>query len=533
MANLDSQVIEKFLYQDEPSPIIGREVVWINDETQVYNSQIVFNMSTIGTTQKWLSYAESYIQIPYVVSMKSSSNLEASMTAAKANLMVSPKDFFGQIIDSISVEVNGRTVHQQQSFNNVHSYFKAITSIDNDYLTKNSSTTGIFLDTIDKKNISIANTTFAPTGVYVNNESSSVVTRNAEIISTGNLNVLNTSSLDAVKSAGGSYYTTNGIAAENRIYYWVIMCLVKLSDITDFFNKLPICKCTDIRLLLNYNASDVNLAMSAAGAITGSTVVQVSGNTCPYTVQMATAVVAAPAAPYIMNFKSGVMRTTQGDPGITLSACRLYVPVYEISPATALNMIKMKPRTTVNYNDVYTYQISNKESTADVVETISTGIINAKYIVVIPFPNVTPLAWQSPFDTAPATSSNIVLQNFQVQVGGRNVFRADVKYDYNMFMDELSKINALEGNNNNSMNSGVLRQYLFQNSHRLYVADLSRHEPSDSLISKSIVVSFKNAGAVSVSCLVFVAYGRSVSLDTATGISTDMIAVSSNKLVVV
>jgi hypothetical protein len=520
MANVDSQVIEKFLYQDEPSPVIGRETIWTNDDnSSAYNGQIVFNLSSLGQTQKWLSYQEAYIQVPYVVSMKSNN---VDITTKVNSKIVSPKDFFGQIIDSISVEVNGRTVHQQQSFNNVHSYFKFLTSADYSYLVKNSSSSGIYFDTNDEKNKTTAASSLAPAGVYVNNASNSVILRNSEIISTGNTKSLDTSSLTSVINSGGSFYTAEG-TAENRIYYWVIMSLIKLSDITDFFNKLPICKTTDIRLLLNYNSTTVNITLDAAGTITASSVIQTSSNTCPYTIQMATPIDVATS----LTFHSGVMKTTHGTPGLALNACRLYVPVYEIDPATALNMIKLKPTTTVNYNDVYTFQITNKAAKTDVVETISTGIVNAKYIWVLPFPSpISPNTlpeWQNPYDTAPATTSNIILDSFQVQLAGRNVFRADVKYDYNMFMDELSKINALEGNNNNSMTSGLIRQYQFQNSHRIYVADLSRHNQSDSLISKSIVVSFKNAGAVPVSCLVFVAYGRSVALDTATGISNDMI----------
>jgi len=522
MANVDQQVVEKFLYQDETSPVLDRSVVWQNDESQSYNGQIVFNLQQLGTTNKWLSYQEAYIEIPYVVSLSADQDISGAVTSRT----ITPKDAFYQIIDSISVEINGKTVHQQQSFNNVHSYFKAITSMSKNYLDKHRSTNGLYLDSIEQKSKNGAAASILPANTYYNNTSAGVNLRNTELISGETFNTLDSHSLPAIKDAGGSFYTTSADAGALKKYYWVIMCMVKLSDITDFFNKLPLCKTTDVRLLINYNATNISITRTVAvgppatDTITASTVAQVSGNTCPYIITIPTVI----AATTTLTFQSNVMGTPQGKPDLALNACRLYVPVYDIEPQMALNMIKIKPITTIRYNDVYTFQITNKSTGADVVETISSGIVNAKYIVVLPFVYTsTLLAWQNPYDTAPATTSNIILQNFQVQLGGKNVFRADVRYDFNMFIDELAKMNALEGDNDMKMNSGILRQYLFQNSHRMYVADLSRHNQSESLVSKSIVVSFKNASPVAVSCLVFVAYGRSVSFDTATGISTDMI----------
>ncbi len=520
MANVDSNVIEKFLdHKSQRSPVTSREVIWCTDDNgSTYNGDITFNLMALGNSQKWLSYQESYIEIPYVVSMQSTADITAGMTDDVGRKLITPKDGFYQIIDSIAVEMNGRTVHQAQNFTNVHTHFKMATSADNDYITKNSSSTGFYLDNVDMKSYSTSATFEHPDATYINNDhGSSIGVRNKQIMSKGNFNTLNSSSLTAVKNAGASFYSNDGVAGAGRTYHWVVMAVIKLSDITDFFDQLPLCKTTDIRMIIKYNSSSIDVTTDAAGVITASTLNQNSGHTCPFMITPKDAIAVANT----MSFKSNVDKTSFPHPGQALTACRFYVPVYDVSAATTLKMIQMHPKTMIHYNDIYTYQINNKKDGADVVETISTGLTNAKYLVCIPFVHTTPPQWQNPYDTAPGTSSNIVLDNFQVQLAGRNMFKADMRYDFVAWQDELSKIYALDGNNNRSMNSGLITQFLFQNGYRYYVCDLSRRDQSQDNVAKSIIVSFKNAGAVDITCLVFVAYERTTTIDTATGIISD------------
>jgi hypothetical protein len=520
MANVDSQVIEKFLdHKNQRSPVISREVIWCTDDNgSTYNGDITFNLMALGNSQKWLSYQEAYIEIPYVVSMQSSADITALMTDTVGRKLVTPKDGFYQIIDSIAVEMNGRTVHQAQNFTNVHTHFKIAASADNDYITKNSSSAGFYMDDIYNKSYSTATNAQYPNATYFNNSHTSRVgVRNTEIISTGNLNALNSSNLDAVKKAGASFYGADAVAGAGRTYHWVIMAVVRLSDITDFFDQLPLCKTTDIRMIIKYNSSSIDVTTDGDAKITASTVTQNSGHTCPFMITPSGDTLISTT----MSFKSNVDKTSFPHPGQSLTACRFYVPVYDVSAASTLKMLQMHPKTMIHYNDIYTYQINNKLAGADVVETISTGLTNAKYLVCIPFVHTAPPQWQNPYDTAPGTSSNIVLDNFQVQLAGKNMFKADMRYDFAVWQDELSKIFALDANNNRSMNSGLITQFLFQNAYRYYVCDLSRRDQSQDNVAKSIIVSFKNSGAVPITCLLFVAYERSVSIDTATGIISE------------
>lgn len=513
----DNEIIAKFrdMGVSDRTDMLSKEVAWIPDSNgSSYNGQIVFDLSCFGQTNRWLNYSEAYIQIPYVVSMNSSVYVGATDIVAADLIM---KDGFYQIIDSLAVEFNQKTVVQVQNFTNVHTHFKLLTSSSTEDLLKNGPSIGFFGDTVD--NLTYANAASQYGIGYINNTTGT--SRKAQttdfdpVVEAATLPTI--VAADAI-SSGRSYFAKTAPADNTRVYYWVVMATIRLSDITDFFARMPVCKTTDVRMIITYNSSRaIVTATDAASPLLSFAYTQLSGHCCPFMIAQGTALRNS-----TLTIESNVMKTSQVSPVSAITNCRLYVPLYKIADNVSLAMIQSYPTTKFEYNDIYTYVVPDLTANQSFVHTLTTGIVNAQYVVVMPFPKTNALTgsatYQSIFDSAPATTSAITIRDFNVQIAGINVFQSNERYDWEQFMDELSSINAINGNNVLGLTSGVLNMYLFQQGYRMYVCDLRRREPSQDNVIKSIVITgTPSIQSGSIELLCFVAYRKTMSIQTSTG----------------
>jgi hypothetical protein len=209
-----------------------------------------------------------------------------------------------------------------------------------------------------------------------------------------------------------------------------------------------------------------------------------------------------------------------------ITSCRLYVPSYKIDPKRELAMITKNPITKVTYNDIYSYNftITSGESFNQI---LTNGIVDAQYLLLIPFVRGSETGtfasaripvYQSPFDSAPGTTSPMcALTELQVTLGGENVYTQNERYDYEAFLNELSRINGLLGGVTTGLTSGLIDRYMFDNAYRYYVADLSRRNSAEDLVPKAIHVSGTNVTELPLEILAFVAYRRHLNIDTLTG----------------
>lgn len=519
MTDSDAFVINKFrdMAMSDRTDMLSKEVAWIADSNGgSYNGQIVFDLSSFGQTNKWLSYGEAYIEIPYVIAAKSDANISGIMTAGSIFM----KDGFHQLIDNIAVEFNQKTVCQVQNFTNVHTQFKLLTSSSAEDLFKNSALTGFFGDDVESYTYS---GTAAEFGIgYINN--SGTARKGATTAFDVAAKDTEFPTLVAAESinAGRSYYRVDGADAA-RYYYWVVMAQIRLRDITDFFDRIPLCKTTDVRLIITYNSVQLTINGTAAGTSlqTLTSYQQLSGHTCPLLFRQSLITAGSNVTIRANVVKHGL--TGGADQTLSVSQCRLYLPIYKISDSVSLAMVQNFPTTTFEYNDIYTYVVPSITAGSSFVHTLTTGIVNPQYVVVIPYPKTNGLTglgvatYQSPFDTAPGTSSNIILRDFNIQVAGLNVFQANERYDWEQFTDELVKINAIDGNNQTGLTSGILSYDRWQKAYRMYVCRLDRREQSNDNVTKSIVVSATNTANCEIELLCFVSYRKSLSINTATG----------------
>jgi hypothetical protein len=158
---------------------------------------------------------------------------------------------------------------------------------------------------------------------------------------------------------------------------------------------------------------------------------------------------------------------------------------------------------------------------------VSNGIPNIKSVLVVPF--IAPSAngdlalstLLSPFSTSGATPDPIPLTQFNILVSGVNLFLNNQIYDYEQFNQELKSSNQLNGGLTTGLASGLISELDFSRGMRYYYGNCARVLPSEEGVSRSVQIIGKNASLLKCNLMVFVEFGKSMTVDISTGARID------------
>jgi len=222
-----------------------------------------------------------------------------------------------------------------------------------------------------------------------------------------------------------------------------------------------------------------------------------------------------------------------------ITSVRLYCPAYTFAPLAEARYLSLAPTKKIIYNDIFQYTIPSTalgiNQTFSVL--VTNGIPNLRNIVAMGFlPNssatisgngVTTGAGvyqsqsvgtlQSPFSSSGGSPDPIIIQNFQIQVSGKNLFINQLYYDFEQFTEQLVSSNQLNGSLTTSLGSGQISQTDFQRLYRYYYGNVSRHLPSEDGVSKSIQLLGTIAGGVAPTMLVFCEFEKEIVVDVRSG----------------
>ncbi len=544
--------MDNFLYkyavapQPDIDPIIEKEVLYVQDQNGgSYSGQIQIDTSSLGRNGRWLAWSEAYIEIPFTFS----ANIAVGNVNTLTEWCMGLKNGYFQIIDSMKVEYSNQTVVQQTSFTNIHAHFKAMTSFSQDDLKKWGPSIGFSPDSAGSM-VYADHVAAAGGDGYSNNRD---LTTLATFTSPENFNkgfLERRRQTTAFAQAGYGGITSAGTTAvgKNNFYLstpgaagvatWSVLCTIRLKDISDFFDKIPLIKGGFIRITINYNSCSENITLTNNNfviAANGHT--QLSGNTNPLLIGNGAAnnsgAVLAVGANNPLRIACGVGSSNAvGGSGLTVpfNSCRLYVPSYMLNPVYETQIYSTFPNgKEFAYNDVYQYNFNNIGNGQTFNQLLTNGQEGLKYVVVMPyatpgaagaglFANVSIPSYQSPFDTAPATTRPLSqISQFNVQVGGKNIFQRSLDYTFENFIQEMASINAINGGASTGITSGLVGQYEWENAYTYLVADLSRRLPDEDNVPKSVLVQGKNNTGVSLDFICFVVYEKKITLDMRTG----------------
>ena len=316
----------------EGSPNVFIRKDWINildNQNQNYqNNQSIIDTSQLANSNKYMSYREAYLSIPLTLTLvvpANSGNTVALTPVAgigNADYSIGLKNWYGQLIHSMTLDYNGTTIVQQTPFCNMWNSFKLMTSLSyNDVMTM-GSTIGFYPDTAGSSVYYDTNGSYglgaSTNGAYVcendlgriENSFGSLVSSQSNVYSqlsvaglvgggtyggnyglTKRISWINYNPLISAQSNNGPYntvtptYTQVGITGASANQIWksyiyrqvnsvaagangvmqiAVMATIYLKHIHSFFNMCPLLKGVFMKLTMNLNNSTTQVNLSNA-----------------------------------------------------------------------------------------------------------------------------------------------------------------------------------------------------------------------------------------------------------------------------
>jgi hypothetical protein len=347
----------------------------------------------------------------------------------------------------------------------------------------------------------------------------------------------------------------------------IFNAIIRLKDICDFFDKMPLMKGATMRLYINTNQCYLPLNVVAAEVettgvitcfpalgLTATPTILGGGQTVPIMVSSADLgqgmniiapvkaavpgnAVALKVALSIVRcqFASNFTNAASQNAACPMNTVRLYAPAYTMSPQAEASYLAMSPTKKIVYEDLFQYSFPNQGAGDTFNILVSNGLPNLKSIVVMSFlpaaSNGVTGAGQyvftpttslySPFASSGGTPDPIALTNFNIQLSGKNLFNDQNQYDFQEFYEQFVSSNQLNGSLTTGLASGLIGEHEWSNLYRYYYADCSRGLPQEAGVSRSIQITGVNKSAYSVNLMVFASFTRSLTVDIRSGVRID------------
>lgn len=541
-------------------PFISRQVVYVIDQNNGnYSGQIQLDTSSLSNSGKFCDYSSSVFQVPLVVTF------QGSAVAAFQNndfpFGVALKNGFHNLIHSLSVEYNNTNVVQLTPYSNFYVSYKLMTTLSESDVKKIGDIIGFYPD---------ESSTFeytdgaAPTATGNGSRNNRNYFAGAQPVTTwsnnqapkGNIGMnmrqqqssfswTNTATqiiTEANGSVMGRDYYSHAVGSQN--HHWFIMATIRLKDIHDFFDKMPLVKGAYMRFTINVNTSRHTLQYENANPPTviyqNAATISANGSTMALVASIAANQGLAPSAAATAQNQQVNIAVDIGRSSLTNvvhptwgAQTRLYVPIYQMNPINEEQYLSLNRTKKIVYRDIYQYR-TDVAAGQPFNALLTNGIPNPKTVVVIPFiqanqnnlnaagTGVPTDPFLSPFASEPATTSPLIaLRNFNIQLAGVNMFVQNQDYDFEQFLNELSPQNAINGGLVDGLTSGLIGEKEFQNMYRYYVCDVSRRLPAEDIVPKSVQILGTNQTTRNISLFTFIEYERSITIDLATGMKLE------------
>lgn len=343
-----------------------------------------------------------------------------------------------------------------------------------------------------------------------------------------------------------------------------IDAVIRLKDIADMFCKMPMTKGGTFRMYLNTNQVYFQVGQTSATLDTDTPAVTADafqtlvtapvilggGGTNP--VMFASCcfgqgaqtlitpqISATPsAATEVVSVALSIVRTQFNQitnvVSCPITSCRLYCPVYTLSPLSEQRLLSLSPTKKVVYEDIFYYQFPNQAGGQNFNLLVSNGIPNIRKVLVQGLVNktsngsvysaggstgVTTSTLLSPFCSTGGTPDPISINNFQIQISGKNLFINQLQYDWEEFVEQLVSSNQLNGSLTTSMASGQIGKQDYQSLYRYYYGNASRSIPSEDGVAKAVQILGQINTPTNVTCdiVCFISFERDFTIDLRSG----------------
>lgn len=496
------------------------------------NGQIIFDLASLSNCGRPVDFRNSTLVIPYSIKL-SGGGLDDNAVNCFA---VSMKNHI-HTIDSMSVQISNHNVIEPQEFSNIPCSFKLLTEMSEQELKQFGYSMGFHKDNALSLKYAGADTQFAPNTFEYNNNTRAVLTQPVNDNTFGNDTTLSAfsangavmermldSSLDL--TVYNQSQASNMIASGKRHCFryngyvlWHGLITLQLRFLSDFFDKMPLVRNSYVKMNITTNLISKSVLTTTAGGAYSALVSSLSAKTCPYMVSPLGRGLTPDGAGSI-TVESGigcVLSDANNTRNPIFTACRLYTPVYTLTPSMEERYFSQAPKQILysSYFRAVTPPIANGGALNSFL--VTNALSRIRSILVFPVA-ANQNNMLSPFSSCPSTTMPYALiSNFNVRIGGSPHYSESQFYGWEQFKEEISA-RGVNGNLELGLGSGLLNELEWNAGYRFLYVDLSRKSSQgQDDVAKSVILEGINRAGIDVVYHVFVEYQKSVTISQSTG----------------
>ena len=552
----DNYNLESSSSQQSIDPIfINKNLAYVEDQNTNYaTQQVKFDISSLYNQSKFINPKDMELVIPLVAVLSVSKGATASADTKGLSLengyCMGFKSGYYNLISSINITYNQKTVQQNTQNLNYLVNFNKLTKLTHEKLEKEKYNSGFNPDSsnswkynlaseIEGNGITNNNPSFVVNDlksiIRKNNNNSGFFDRMNKTAFKTDTNLLNASELNNELK---SYNIT-----DNNKHVIYDTAHIKLSDISSFFENMPMTKSFNCTIIIELNLGSLKIAVGADKKLSLSAGdIDFRKGTCPLMISPigkglniidlseVTEIVLGLHCVDVLATKGSKSQSTLGVVSHSLKKCRIYVPMIQMEESVEEKYeIDMRQKQ-IFFNDYNYYTLLNV--TGDINFSLSNTLSNLRGVLLVPFISsavngkisgangITHLPFSptySPFTSEPSTTSPLMrISNLNIQLAGENVYSQNLDYGFQMYKNEVAVLNAIDGNQNDRFTSGLISQEDWDNNYRYYYVDLSRKIQDNSM--KSIQIMGRNASAVAMDIHIYLIYTKKAIIDCVTGV---------------
>jgi len=559
-------------------PISDVQWIYVNDINSLNyaNGYVNFtNVSIIGNSiEKQYSWSQAYLAIPYTVTVVPDGTIlttvvDASPTIVNSNALSIKSN--ACLVDWVSCKFNGVSVTRNSYYNHLLMN-ERIKMYSADKFKLYGDILGHSWDTGNSIGYNATageynNVTNLSTGLLAQGSRPGTIPNQGHIARCLKTNIDMTSSNNSTlgnfllkSGALTSAEITNILTNENQnslvyqgtdglVYQGV--AIIPLSELHDFFKQMPsVGSSTGFELRLQMNLSKENSYQIRYNAIASNTTVanlvtsnQVVGHCCPFmlanpstdgTTGLRTAGTGVANGTMTVRacigWKNETGQLTTNFPGSSGNPCRIFIPAVNFNNEYIKDIVQ-NPQYSLKYLDYYVDSDLGKSQNSSISRLFNVQLSRVRNLYIIPFLSSSatiPSPFNSPISSAPITATPCRLRNFNIQIGGSNIFSEPQNFNYQFYNNNSLSIMAdINGNSLKSkFFSGQISKSQWESGYNVYSINLQKctDEITDSLMkSFQLIFQVDGSAGLSYDFYYLITYQSELSLDRSTGTITNSI----------
>jgi hypothetical protein len=548
------------------------QMQYINDSNSANYSNGYINFTNLnlggGSIDKMYSFSNAYITIPYSIILSGDGTVLKFKSKDPANAFATCLKGSHTIVDWVSAKFDGtqltRSSYHNHSMMNekIKTYNSDKYRIYGDIMSHAwDNGYGINLTTVGEVNNNI-NPILTPTGVFTGLSPSSQ-------INTGHYQRCMKNNIDVTKKANSSLNTflckddasvnTNLrdsmnqsvlVYADNDNLVFQGVVTIPLSQLHPVFEQMPTISSVqgfDLRLQCNL-ARENTYTMTYNAIATGSNtispltiqVVQSIGKCCPIMVMNPSETGMSGLRTDGARVTGGILKAvctigwntdnlTVGNvfKGTTGNPCRIHLPTLSFT-SDYIKDIATAPQHSLKYNDYYVDSELNLKHDSTPSRLFNCNLSRPRTLYIIPFlaakSGSYPSALTSPLSSAPTTCTPCRLKNFNIQIGGQNIFSEPQQFNYSFYNSNAMSILAdINGNSpKGALFSSQINKSQWENGYNVFYVNLQK---ASDIITDSTMKAFQltyafegnNQDNIAYDMYYIISYENELNLDRLTG----------------